>query len=58
MHPSKVIAEGDGGVPQPVRSEVIEVDIEVWMREHELRGSTVMGGPPLLVEHPAFRNLF
>lgn len=37
---------------------VIDVDLEVWMREHELHGSTVLGLHALLVEHQEFRNLF
>ena len=40
------------------RRAVIDVDLEVWMREHELHGSTVLGLHTLLVEHQAFRNLF
>lgn len=40
------------------RRAVIDVDLEVWMREHELHGSTVLGLHALLVEHQAFRNLF
>jgi serine O-acetyltransferase len=37
---------------------VIDVDVEVWMREHELRGSSLLGLHTLLIEHPEFRNLF
>ena len=37
----------------------IDVDLEVWMREHELHGSTVvLGLHTMLVEHQEFRNLF
>ena len=37
---------------------VIDIDLKVWMREHQLYGSTVLGLHTLLVEHQAFRNLF
>ena len=40
------------------RRAAIDVDIEVWMREHELHGSTVLGLHTLLLEHKEFRNLF
>jgi serine O-acetyltransferase len=40
------------------RRAAIDVDLEVWMREHELHGSTVLGLHTLLVEHQEFRNLF
>jgi hypothetical protein len=40
------------------RRAAIDVDLQVWMREHELHGSTVLGLHTLLVEHQEFRNLF
>jgi serine O-acetyltransferase len=40
------------------RRAVIDLDLEVWMREYQLRGSTVLGLHTLLVERPEFRNLF
>ena len=40
------------------RRAVIDLDLEVWMQEHELSGSTVMGLHTLLLERREFRNLF
>jgi serine O-acetyltransferase len=40
------------------RRAVIDVDLQVWTREHELHGSRVLGLHTLLVEHQEFRNLF
>jgi serine O-acetyltransferase len=40
------------------RRDVIDVDLEVWMREYELDGSPVLGLHTLLTRFPEYRNLF
>lgn len=40
------------------RRDVIDVDLEVWMREYELSGSPVLGLHTLLSRFPEYRNLF
>ena len=40
------------------RRAVIDVDLEVWMREHGLHGAMVLGLHTLLIERREFRNLF
>ena len=40
------------------RRATIDVDLEVWMREHGLHGAMVLGLHTLLIERREFRNLF